>query len=80
MLRSVLRASVLVLVEIREARYLKSVEDADGIPQEGFEALSDDLVYQGLHALEHNLRDNPEEEASEDDIRIYKAYKHLVIW
>ena len=80
MLRSVLRASVLVLIEIREARYLKSVEDADGIPQEGFEALSDDLVYQGLHALEHNLRDNPEEEASDDDIRIYKAYKHLVIW
>ena len=80
MLRSVLRASVLVLIEIREARYLKSVEDADGIPQEGFEALSDDLVYQGLHALAHNLRDNPEGEASEDDIRIYKAYKHLVIW
>lgn len=80
MLRSVLRASVLVLVELRESRYLQSVEDADGIPQEGFEALSDDLVYQGLHALEHNLRDNPDGEASEDDIRIYKAYKHLVIW
>ena len=80
MLRSVLRASVLVLIELREARYLKSIEDADGIPQEGFEALSDDLVYQGLHALERNLRDNPEGEASGDDIRIYKAYKHLVIW
>ena len=80
MLRSVLRASVLVLVELRESRYLKSVEDADGIPQDGFEPLSEDLVYQGLHALESNLRDNPEGEASEDDIRIYKAYKHLVIW
>ena len=80
MLRSVLRASVLVLVEIRESRYLKSIEDADGIPQDGFEALSDDLVYQGLHALERNLKDNPEGEASDDDVRIYKAYKHLVIW
>ena len=80
MLRSVLRASVLVLIEIRESRYLKSIEDADGIPQEGFEALSDDLVYQGLHALERNLKDNPEGEASDDDIRIYKAYKNLVIW
>ena len=80
MLRSVLRASVLVLIELREARYLKSIEDAEGFPQEGFEALSDDLVYQGLHALERNLRDNPEGEASGDDIRIYKAYKHLVIW
>ena len=80
MLRSVLKASVLVLVEIRESRYLKSIEDADGIPQEGFEPLSDDLMYQGLHALEQTLKDNPEEEASEDDIRIYKAYKHLVIW
>ena len=80
MLRSVLRASVLVLVEIRESRYLKSIEDADGIPQDGFEALSDDLVYQGLHALEQNLKDNPEGEASDDDIRIYKAYKTLVIW
>ena len=80
MLRSVLRASVLVLAEIRESRYLKSIEDADGFPQEGFEALSDDLVYQGLHALEKNLRDNPGDEATEDDIRIYKAYKHLVIW
>ena len=80
MLRSVLRASVLVLVEIRESRYLQSVEDADGIPQDGFEALSDDLVYQGLHALERNLKDNPEGEASDDDVRIYKAYKHLVIW
>ena len=80
MLRSVLRAAVLVLIEMRESRYLKSIEDADGIPQEGFEALSDDLVYQGLHALERYLRDNPEGEASADDIRIYKAYKHLVIW
>ena len=80
MLRSVLRASVLVLVELRESRYLKSIEDAEGIPQDGFEALSDDLVYQGLHALEQNLKDNPGGEASEDDIRIYKAYKHLVIW
>lgn len=80
MLRSVLRASVLVLVEMRESRYLQSVEDADGIPQECFESLSDDLVYQGLHALEQNLKDNPEIEASADDIRIYKAYKHLVIW
>ena len=80
MLRSVLRASVLVLVELRDARYLKSIEDAEGFPQEGFEALSDDLVYQGLHALEQNLKDNPEIEASADDIRIYKAYKHLVIW
>ena len=80
MLRSVLKASVLVLIEMRESRYLKSIEDADGIPQEGFEQLSEDLVYQGLHALENNLRDNPEEAASEDDIRIYKAYKHLVIW
>ena len=80
MLRSVLRASVLVLVEIRESRYLKSIEDADGIPQDGFEALSDDLVYQGLHALERNLKDNPEGEASDDDVRIYKAYKTLVIW
>ena len=80
MLRSVLKASVLVLIEMRESRYLKSIEDADGIPQEGFEPLSEDLVYQGLHALENNLRDNPEAEASEDDIRIYKAYKHLVIW
>ena len=80
MLRSVLRAAVMVLIEMRESRYLKSIEDADGIPQDGFEALSDDLVYQGLHALEHTLRDNPEGEASEDDIRIYKAYKHLVIW
>ena len=80
MLRSVLRASVLVLIEIRESRYLKSIEDADGIPQDGFEALSDDLVYQGLHALERNLKDNPEGEASDDDVRIYKAYKTLVIW
>ena len=80
MLRSVLRASVLVLVELRESRYLKSIEDADGIPQDGFEALSDDLVYQGLHALERNLKDNPEGEASDDNIRIYKAYKTLVIW
>ena len=80
MLRSVLRASVLVLIEMRESRYLQSVEDADGIPQECFESLSDDLVYQGLHALEQNLKDNPEDEASADDIRIYKAYKHLVIW
>ena len=80
MLRSVLRASVLVLAEIRESRYLKSIEDAEGFPQEGFEALSEDLVYQGLHALEQNLKDNPEIEASADDIRIYKAYKHLVIW
>ena len=80
MLRSVLRASVLVLMEIRESRYLKSIEDADGFPQEEFEALSDDLVYQGLHALEQNLRDNPDGEATEDDVRIYKAYKHLVIW
>ena len=80
MLRSVLKASVLVLVELCEARYLKSIEDADGIPQDGFEHLSEDLVYQGLHALESNLRDNPDGEASEDDIRIYKAYKTLVIW
>ena len=80
MLRSVLRAAVLVLIEMRESRYLQSVEDADGIPQDGFEALSDDLVYQGLHALERNLKDNPEGEASDDDVRIYKAYKNLVIW
>jgi len=80
MLRSVLRAAVLVLIEMRESRYLQSVEDADGIPQDGFEALSDDLVYQGLHALERNLKDNPDGEASDDDIRIYKAYKNLVIW
>ena len=80
MLRSVLRASVLVLAEIRESRYLKSIEDAEGFPQEGFESLSDDLVYQGLHALEQNLKDNPGDDASADDIRIYKAYKHLVIW
>lgn len=80
MLRSVLRAAVLVLIEMRESRYLKSVEDADGIPQDGFEALSDDLVYQGLHALEQNLKGNPEGEASDDDIRIYRAYKNLVIW
>ena len=80
MLRSVLRAAVMVLIEMRESRYLKSIEDVDGIPQEGFEQLSEDLVYQGLHALESNLRDNPEAEASEDDIRIYKAYKTLVIW
>ena len=80
MLRSVLRAAVLVLIEMRESRYLQSVEDADGIPQDGFEALSDDLVYQGLHALGHSLQDNPEGEASDDDIRIYKAYKNLVIW
>ena len=80
MLRSVLRAAVLVLIEMRESRYLQSVEDADGIPQDGFEALSDDLVYQGLHALEQSLQDNPEGEASDDDIRIYKAYKNLVIW
>ena len=33
MLRSVLRAAVMVLIEMRESRYLKSVEDADGIPQ-----------------------------------------------
>ena len=80
MLRSVLRAAVLVLIEMRESRYLKSIEDADGIPQDGCEALSDDLVYQGLHALEQNLKDNPEGEASDDDIRIYRAYKNLVIW
>ncbi len=80
MLRSVLRASVLVLIELREARYLKSIEDADGFPQDGFEPLSDDLVYQGLHALDNTLRDNPDGEASEDDIRVYKAYKNLVIW
>lgn len=81
MLRSVLSISVLVLIELREARYLQSIEDADGIPQEGFEALSDDLVQSGSSCLiKSNLRDNPEGEASEDDIRIYKAYKHLVIW
>ena len=80
MLRSVLRASVLVLIELREARYLKSIEDADGFPQDGFEPLSEDLVYQGLHALDNTLRDNPDGEASEDDIRVYKAYKNLVIW
>ena len=80
MVRSVLRAAVLVLIEMRESRYLKSIEDADGIPQDGFEALSDDLVYQGLHALEQSLKGNPEGEASDDDIRIYRAYKNLVIW
>ena len=80
MLRSVLKAYVLVLIEMRELRYLKSIADADGIPQEGFESLSDDLVYQGLHALEVGLKDNPDDEASEDDIRIYKAYQSLVIW